>query len=626
VGAIAGLMHHGGCPHGTQLLDPAFPRLFASHARAVAERFPQLDAFTPIDALLATARRCALDGLWPPHHRSDASFVRVLLNLVQATRLAMQAIRSVTAYALLVQTEEIGYTQAPPRVQYQANFENLRRWLALDLLAGRVDARHPMWRALLRHGASPDELMSMVDAPCPPDVIGLNCHVTSERFLDDRLALYPRHLHGGNRRCRYVDMPAVHVHGAQLGGFEARSREASERYGRPLAFTDVRFAGSRDEQLRWLHQAWRAALALRAEGVEVLAVTAGAAFGSIENDELAPSEETARYHPGLWDTRGRPPRPTALAALVRALARGSAVEQPVLDGPGWWQRSLRLQHPPHGAMQALAMAGRPLLISGAGAALGQVFARVAHLRGLPYRVASRAEMDPRDARSVEAALRRWQPWAWVDAAGLPGGAEPSSNQASGSSDPGADAALLAQACARHGVRLLRFARDATPLPPLQDDGPQALVIHSAALFGLDVSDDFAVRALGALRRGVRFAAAQDESVSPTHAHDLLATALDLLIDGETGSWRLANRGRVSWADFAHMLADAAGLDGALIDAVPARPGAHSVGSPALAHDGSMFMPTLQDAVTRCLADQAQAAAPLPSRERDDSTHATRLAA
>jgi dTDP-4-dehydrorhamnose reductase len=161
---------------------------------------------------------------------------------------------------------------------------------------------------------------------------------------------------------------------------------------------------------------------------------------------------------------------------------------------------------------------------------------------------------------------------------------------------------------------------------LQDDGPQALVIHSAALFGLDVSDDFAVRALGALRRGERFAAAQDESVSPTHAPDLLTAALDLLIDGETGSWRLANRGRVSWADFAHMLADAAGLDGALIDAVPARPGAHSARSPAPAHDGSMFMPTLQDAVTRCLTEQAQAAAPQPSRERDDGTHATRLAA
>ena len=202
VGAIAGLMHHGSSPRGTHLLDPAFPRLFASHARAVAEHFPQLDAFTPVDAPLATARRCALDGLWPPHHRSDASFVRMLLNQVQATRLAMQAIRGVTPHALLVQTEELGYTQAPPRVQYQANFENLRRWLALDLLAGRVDARHPMWQALLRHGASADELMAMVEAPCPPDVIGVHCHVTSERFLDDRLALYPSHLHGGNRRCR----------------------------------------------------------------------------------------------------------------------------------------------------------------------------------------------------------------------------------------------------------------------------------------------------------------------------------------------------------------------------------------------------------------------------------------
>ena len=90
---IAGLVHHGSGPRGTQLLDPAFPDALARHARAVAQRYPRLDAYTPINEPLTTARFSALYGLWYPNHRSDASFLRALLDQVLATRLAMREIR-----------------------------------------------------------------------------------------------------------------------------------------------------------------------------------------------------------------------------------------------------------------------------------------------------------------------------------------------------------------------------------------------------------------------------------------------------------------------------------------------------------------------------------------------------
>ena len=46
--------------------------------------------------------------------------------------------------------------------------------------------------------------------------------------------------------------------------------------------------------------------------------------------------------------------------------------------------------------------------------------------------------------------------------------------------------------------------------------------------------------------------------------DLCHAALDLLIDGETGVWHLANQGAVSWYDFALGIADRTDLDRNLI--------------------------------------------------------------
>ena len=57
---------------------------------------------------------------------------------------------------------------------------------------------------------------------CPPDIIGINHYVTSERFLDERLDRYPPHTHGGNDRHRYADVEAVRV-------LQRRRRRAARR-------------------------------------------------------------------------------------------------------------------------------------------------------------------------------------------------------------------------------------------------------------------------------------------------------------------------------------------------------------------------------------------------------------
>ena len=336
----------------------------------MAERYPHIDAYTPVNEPVTTARFSALYGFWYPHCRDDRSFVRVLMHQMLGIVLAMRAIRKVNSSAQLIQTDDLGFTTTPSHLQYQADFENSRRWLSFDLLTGRVMPGHPLWRYLLDNGASEQELAGFIEQPCQPDIVGINCYVTSERFLDDRLSLYPPEWRYDNGCDQYVDVESVRVLGPLIGGFEARLCEASERYQLPIAITEVHMGCTRDEQLRWLYDAWRSAQKLRLQGVDVRAVTAWATFGTVDWNSLV-TRDAGHYEAGLWDVSGGTPRATALAGLTTQLATGTPPDHPALSGVGWWQRETRLTYPPHGDVTAVPAGGRPLLITGATGTLGE---------------------------------------------------------------------------------------------------------------------------------------------------------------------------------------------------------------------------------------------------------------
>ena len=642
---IAGLLHHGSGPAHTNLLDPQFPEKLAAYARAVAERYPHIDAYTPVNEPMTTARFSALYGVWYPHARDDASFVRALLNQLRATVLAMRAIREVNPHAQLVQTDDLGHVESTPHLHYQAEFENQRRWLGFDLLCGKMDAQHPLRHYLRNFGATEQELQAFIDEPCAPDVVGINYYVTSERFLDARVEHYPAHLHGGNGREHYVDVELARVVGRHIGGFAARLREASQRYGLPVAVTEAHLGCTREEQMRWLWQAWQAARQVRNEGHDVRAVTVWAALGTYDWDSLL-TLERGNYEPGLFDVTSGTPRPTALAGLARELARGEQPSHPVVDGPGWWQRELRLQYPCHGDLESLPMHGRVILITGATGTLGRAFARFCELRGLPYRLLPRAEMDIADPAAVAAAIARYEPWALVNTAGFVrvDDAEHDPRQWRENAE---GPQVLAAECARHGVRLVSFSSDLVfdgtkALPYVESDAPaplnaygrakakaerlvlehdpQALVVRTAAFFGPWDRHNFVTLALQALRRGEAFSAADDQCVSPTYVPDLVQATLDLLVDGEHGIWHLANRGAVTWAGLARLAAKAASLDTRLVRAVPSTQLHLPAARPpycALASERGRLMPALEDALARYVTDCSAKQGNWPIREEGD---------
>jgi len=342
---IVGLVHHGSGPRYTALDQPNFAPGLARYAGMVAARYPWVRYYTPVNEPLTTARFSGLYGLWYPHGTSDAVFVRLLYNQVLATKLAMQAIRRVNPAAQLVQTEDLGLAHATPALAGQAAFENHRRWLTFDLLSGAVTRYHPLWPYLRRHGLSAAELLEFRYDPLPPDVLGINYYATSERFLDDRLAHYPSQgaQPASPGQPPYVDVEAVRVADATLVGLEGVLQQAWTRYRRPLAVTESHLGCTREEQLRWLQQAWEATNRLRASGVDVRGLTVWSLLGAYDWDNLL-TQDGASYESGAFDLRGGQPRPTALCKMIKNLIGAGQHQHPVLHGPGWWQRPTRFHH------------------------------------------------------------------------------------------------------------------------------------------------------------------------------------------------------------------------------------------------------------------------------------------
>jgi dTDP-4-dehydrorhamnose reductase len=647
---IVGLVHHGSGPRHTSLIDPAFPEGLAQFARAVAERYPWVDMYTPVNEPLTTARFSGLYGHWYPHGRDGLTFARALLTECRATVLSMRAIRELNPAAQLVQTEDLGKTHSTPLLAYQAEFENERRWLTFDLLSGRVNREHPMWGYLRWLGISEGELEVFLDTFCPPDIIGINHYVTSERFLDERTERYPTSSHGGNGKHNYADVEAVRVCAEGIAGPRALIKEVWERYELPVAVTEVHLGCTREEQLRWLKEVWDGAVSLRHEGVDVRAVTAWSLLGAYDWNSLVTRAE-GHYEPGVFDLRGSQPRPTAIARMLSDLARGREPEHPLLDTPGWWHRPERLFYPsvtcrPNdlGKQQILDFgktqnknpkSRRLLAIIGARGTLGKAFARLCDLRGIQYHLLTRQEMDITNPASVDAALTQLNPWAVVNAAGYVRVDDAERDVDACLRVNAEGPAILAASCARQGVPLLTFSSDlvfdgacTTPyvesnaVAPLNVYGrskveaevrvlkahPSALVIRTSAFFGPWDEYNFVTIALRHLSAGQTFVAADDSVVSPTYVPDLVHTTLDLLIDGESGLWHLANKSAIAWAQLARLAASMAGVDASRVEARPTRELGFAAPRPTYSVLGSergMLLPSLDNAMSRYFDERQQ---------------------
>jgi dTDP-4-dehydrorhamnose reductase len=269
---------------------------------------------------------------------------------------------------------------------------------------------------------------------------------------------------------------------------------------------------------------------------------------------------------------------------------------------------------------------RPLVIVGATGTLGRAFTRICDIRGLAFVQPARRDLDISDTEAVRWVLDQYDPWAVVNAAGYVrvDDAERDADACHLANTEGP--AVLAAACASRGVQLLTFSSDlvfdgskgapyveSDPVSPLNVYGrskaeaealvfhelPTTLVVRTSAFFGPWDEYNFVTLALRTLAED-RPLLAGLETVSPTYVPDLVNTCLDLLVDGESGIWHLANSGVVTWAELARLAAQAADLDPGLVREHPTRLAARRPAYTVLGSERGQLMPPLDDALQRYL--------------------------
>jgi beta-glucosidase/6-phospho-beta-glucosidase/beta-galactosidase len=346
---IAGLMHHSSGPRHTDLLDPQFAEKLAGYGQQVAERYPWIESYTPVNEPNTTARFSGLYGLWYPHHQSRASYLRALLNQVKGTVLSMRAIRRIRSDAKLIQTDDVGRILGTPELRSTWELLNLRQWLTFDLLCGSVDRHHPMFEYMRAEQISEEEIFWFAENACPPDVVGANYYLTSDRYLDHRVELYP-----SDRRSaegHFVDVEAVRVLPETVVDVSELLTEAWKRYGVPVAITEVHLGCSVNEQIRWMAESWEGLLKARRSGVECVAMTAWALLGSYYWNQLVTCEN-GHYEPGVFEVRVGMPVATELAKVVKQIAAGKTPVHEALSQRGWWHHRERICLPVRNRMAA----------------------------------------------------------------------------------------------------------------------------------------------------------------------------------------------------------------------------------------------------------------------------------
>lgn len=622
---VAGLVHHGSGPSFTNLLDDNFPIQLAEYAKKVATQFPWIKYYTPVNEPLTTARFSGLYGFWYPHVSNDIGFAKMLINQLKGVVLSMAEIRKINPEAKLIQTEDLGKTYSTPSLQYQAKFENERRWLTYDLLSGKVKPGHSMWKYFSRLGIPENSLQFFLDNPCPPDIFGFNYYVTSERYIDENLEKYPSFTHGGNEIQNYADVEAVRVPKNISGGLKFLLTEAWERYKKPIVITEAQLNCTREEQLRWLKEIWDTCLELKTEGVNIKAVTAWSLFGAFGWNSLLTSKKLD-YEAGAFDIRSGVPRATALTSLIKDLASNGKSDHHLLSQKGWWHKEAFAKRKEKTLLHDIDIL--PVLIIGKRGTLGKAFAKICDERAIPYFLLGREDMDITNEHEIDQTIMRYNPWAIINTAGFVRVDDAEGEMEKCFNDNTIGPELLALASKKYNIQFLTFSTDlvfdgAKENPYLESDlvnplnvygrskaeaeknvlhiNPEAMVVRSSSFFGPWDNYNFVHHVFRSLSSNNKIDVANDVFISPTYVPDLVNVSLDLLIDKEKGIWHLTNKGKITWAELAYKVAGKYDLNTELINMLPMELMNWQAVRPkfsVLKTEKGIVLPTLDNALSR----------------------------
>ncbi|WP_052954542.1 family 1 glycosylhydrolase [Microvirga vignae] len=271
-------------------LHPDYPKLVAEYAGRLAERFKgRITWYTPLNEPRITGWYCGRLGWWPPFRRSWPGFVALMLAIAKGMVETVKALESVDPEIVpyFVDATDLFDTD-DPAFDDEARRRQEIVFLALDLVAGRIDERHLLLPWLLKNGAREADLVYFLDNAVGVPVIGMNLYpmFTQKKLLRDA---------GGRFRIR---MPYA---GGDL--ITRLGRLYYARYGAPLMISETASMGSLRRRLDWLGRSVAATRQLRTEGIPLVGYTWWPMFSLVtwayRQGRRPVTEHLATM--GLWD-------------------------------------------------------------------------------------------------------------------------------------------------------------------------------------------------------------------------------------------------------------------------------------------------------------------------------------
>ncbi len=248
---IVDLCHFGVPDWIENFQNPDLPIYFAEYAGAFANRFPDLQLYTPINEIFIAAQFSAQYGWWNEKLQSDKAFVNALKHLCKANVMAMHEILKVQPDATFIQSESSEYFHAiEPEATALARFLNQKRFLALDLTYG-YPLNVPMYQYLLSNGMTAEEFQwfakNQVKARC---IMGNDYYVTNEHIV---------HPDGMTQAA------------GEIFGYYVITNQYYKRYKLPIMHTETNIKMPASKE--WLIKQWANVHRLKHDGVPVVGFT-----------------------------------------------------------------------------------------------------------------------------------------------------------------------------------------------------------------------------------------------------------------------------------------------------------------------------------------------------------------
>jgi beta-glucosidase/6-phospho-beta-glucosidase/beta-galactosidase len=234
--------------------DPEFPEALERFTTAIVSRYASLvRTWCPFNEPLVSALFSGDFGFWPPHARKWRGYMPVLSRIVQGVSRSIRAIRATKPDAVVLLCDAVeSYKTRTPSLEAEVKRRNLRRFLVMDLLTGRVDQHHPLHSWVTSYGLSELDLQWFRSNPQAPDVFGMDYYPHSDWQIDQTSA---------GVRQRRADSPT---------GLYNVANQYWNRYGIPLMLTETSIEGQPINREIWLETNVEHIRRLREEGVPML--------------------------------------------------------------------------------------------------------------------------------------------------------------------------------------------------------------------------------------------------------------------------------------------------------------------------------------------------------------------